>query len=609
VNVIEAREFLRGLPPFDLLDEDELARLADAATPQHFALGDTLLHRWQTPSWLYVVTAGLIEEMDTSGPVASYSRGSCFDAKGLLAGRSENGFVSRSDSTCLLVPAPMFVALTRNNSAFRQFFTRELERKLDTMVAVQQQREAAALLLSRIGDLQLHPPVFVGPEMTLRQSAQAMHDHSASALLVRAGDRVGIFTERDLRERSILMGLDDSTAIGEFASYELHTLERDDFVFNALMLMTRHSIRHVVVTNRGAVEGLFEQRDLLELLSGSSFAIASRIERARGDDDLRDAADALPQLIRSLHERGVKPRYIARLVTDLNEKLFRRVYDSVMPADIRDSACLIVMGSEGRGEQLLRTDQDNGLILATEDEGETLAPVTKAFTETLIRLGYPPCDGGVMLSNPEWRKSIAAYELDLRSWISQPSGDAFLNLAILYDARAVAGNGNHLALLKSEMFRMLGGEQAFAGHFARAMLSFPTPLGFFNRVTVERSGAHAGALDIKKGGIFPIVHGVRSLALEFRLEETNTISRIQAMIGRGPFSEAFTADVIEAFDFMSMLRLRRQLAQWERREPIDNFVDVAGLNKLERNLLRDSLKVVRAFKSYVSHHFRLQMLS
>ena len=145
-------------------------------------------------------------------------------------------------------------------------------------------------------------------------------------------------------------------------------------------------------------------------------------------------------------------------------------------------------------------------------------------------------------------------------------------------------------------------------HFARVILAFPTPLGLFNRFVLEK-GAHAGTLDIKKGGIFPVVHGVRTLALEHGLTETNTIGRLQILSGQRPLGRDFTADLIEAFDFMSMLRLRTQLKQLEEGVATSNAVRPSQLNRLDRSLLRNSLGVVKEFKSLVTLHFRLDSLS
>ena len=165
-----------------------------------FRAGETILPRLAHPSALFVVADGMVEEADQAGPVALYSRGDAFDPMGLINGRSENSFVSRNRSTCYLLPAQLFHALARSNARFREHYQQDLGHRLDKVVAVQQQREASSFLLAKIGEGQLHPPVFVDPQTTIKQATQLMQTHEATAVLVR-GERIGIFTERDVRER------------------------------------------------------------------------------------------------------------------------------------------------------------------------------------------------------------------------------------------------------------------------------------------------------------------------------------------------------------------------------------------------------------------------
>lgn len=607
---------IASVTPFDRLADGDLARVNASLTPSHYAAGATVLNRWQSPPYLYIVADGAIEEQDASGTIAVFRPGEAFDARGLMHGRTENQFVARDSSTCLLLPAQLFTALARSHPGFRTFFQDQISRSLDTQIAVQQQREAASLLTGRVGESALHPPVFVGPGTTIRESIARMQDEGVSAVLVRRDGHagftgegaVGIFTERDVREKHLLMGLPETTPLGDIARFELLTIDSEDLLLNALVIMTKYAVRHLVVMRGQDIVGIFEQADLLRRLSSSSLVIASQVDQAATGTELREAGEAIPRMIRSLFERGVKPRHIARLVTDLNRKLFRQVFELVAPADVRDAACLIVMGSEGRGEQLLRTDQDNGLIFRAAPPPEGAAEAARQFTETLFELGYPPCPGKVMVSNPAWAKPLGDYERDLRDWFDRPNGEAFLNLAILIDAETVTGDASLLAALKARIFELYQGRQGLLSHFAKAILSFPTPLGWFDRLRVEQ-GPNGRRLDIKKGGIFPIVHGVRSLAVEYRIEETNTIARIQALSGRGPFDQQTIADIIEAFEFMSMLRLRSQLAAWDRGDPADTYVMPGELSRLERNLLKDSLRIVKQFKSDIGYHFRLNMVS
>lgn len=604
----DKQAFLRTVPPFERLDAADLAHLSRALSLESFVDGQVILPRWAVPAYLYIVIEGAVEEWDMEGAVGRYTSGDLFDTRSLFEGRSHSRFVASGSCRCYRLAAPQFLAAIRRNPVLENFFRQAAAHKLDSLARVQQQREAIPFMMASIGDEPLTAPLFISAETPLSEAAALMKAQGRSAVLMRRNNRVGIFTSQDVREQMVLAKLPASTPVGAIARYELITLDRRDYLFSALVAMTKHAVRHVVITRGDEIVGVLEQRDLLDYLPAHSHVIADQIERARNRQELREASDNIALAIKSLHARGVKPRYISRLATDLNRTLFRRLFALLAPRELLANACLIVMGSEGRGEQLLRTDQDNALILRAEDGTGTVEQVAAAFTDALGALGYPPCPGNIMVSNPAWAKPLAAYKEDLLAWIHEPDENAYLNLAIFYDASAVIGDDSLLSELKAYLFRLLATRPDSVRHFARAILAFPPPLGLFNRFLMEKS-PHGRGLDIKKGGLFPLVHGVRSLALESRLAETNTIARIQALIGRGLFDERFTADLIEAFEFMSMLRLRTQLACWEHGEPLHNYVTPRQLNRLDRNLLKSALKIVKELTAVVSYHFKLDALS
>jgi CBS domain-containing protein len=314
-------------------------------------------------------------------------------------------------------------------------------------------------------------------------------------------------------------------------------------------------------------------------------------------------------MVRALHDRGVKPRYIARMVTELSRKILARLFNETLAPALGGGACLLVLGSEGRAEQILRTDQDNAIILAQPQPWAEIEAALRRFTETLASLGYPPCPGGVMVSNPLWTRDLPDFKRQIRQWITGNEMAGLLNLAILYDAAAVAGDGERLAELKAHLFALMREGNAHLGYFARAILGFETPMGLFGRFRTERNGPHKGLLDIKKGGVFPIVHGVRSLALEHGLAETNTIARIQLLKERAVLADRLAADLIESFDFLSMARLRAQLLALETGRTIDNHIDPASLNRVDRDLLRLAFQTVDELKKVLQVRFRLHMVS
>lgn len=263
------------------------------------------------------------------------------------------------------------------------------------------------------------------------------------------------------------------------------------------------------------------------------------------------------------------------------------------------------MGSEGREEQILKTDQDNALILSNECqiEKQELETFTKEFTETLMRFGYPKCPGDIMISNPEWVMTELQFKEKISEWIEEKDSDSFMQLAIVYDAIAVVGDGKLLEHVKSYLYKKIETGSAFFTHFAKASISFETPLGLFTKFIVDEKG-----IDIKKGGLFAIVHGVRSLSLEHNIVETNTIVRLKKLNDMGVIDRALTSDLIESFNFFLTLRLKSNLAHLDRGEEITNFLNPKKLSKIEKDLLKDALKTVDKFKKLIIFHYKLNLL-
>jgi CBS domain-containing protein len=367
--------------------------------------------------------------------------------------------------------------------------------------------------------------------------------------------------------------------------------------------MTKRNKRRVAVHDGERYVGILEDIDLLGFLAGSAQVVAGRIDRASSKDDLMIAARETAAQVRTLRRQGVKVEVIGEVVSDLNGHLFSRLFEMVAPAEIRTSGCLIVMGSEGRGEQTVRTDQDNGLILAGPVDQAALNTFRSDFSGALAEFGFPPCPGNVMVRNPVWSKPLSDYLADFRRWVTLPDDMAHMNVAIFYDARAVAGDAQLLATAKAALIDLIRGEQAYLAHFARAVDAFATPIGLFNKlVTSEGKG---DALDLKKGGIFPIVHGTRSLAIEHGLVETATDKRIARLREIGVLQPDFARELSQTLRFLLTLRLDGQLAASGGIS--GTLVRPSLLSSMERDLLRDAFQVVKQFRGIIRHHFNLGM--
>jgi CBS domain-containing protein len=295
------------------------------------------------------------------------------------------------------------------------------------------------------------------------------------------------------------------------------------------------------------------------------------------------------------------------LITELNRSLLARAFRFVAPPELAAGSCLVVMGSEGRGEQTLRTDQDNALILRDGTDIEGARRAAEAFSSGLTELGFPPCPGGMMASNPAWTRTVSDFRDQIHRWVSMPGEDGYVPLAAFTDAAPVCGDAGLLAGLKSYLGQRVRGDDAFLARFARPTLAFDTPRFLLPRALLALTGRGA-ALDIKKAGIFPVVHGARSIALKHRIEATATDARVAALAQKGILDQHFATDLREAFQYLLTLRLKTELGRGDAPSAAAPRIDLAALSRTDSHLLRDALSVVIRFKEIVASHFKLALL-
>ena len=279
------------------------------------------------------------------------------------------------------------------------------------------------------------------------------------------------------------------------------------------------------------------------------------------------------------------------------------------PESLIDRVCFLVMGSEGRSEQILKTDQDNALLYRdlSEAEVEQLNQIAIQFNHALIEIGFPPCPGKVMITNPVWCQSVDSFSAQVRRWFDQPTAESFMNLSIFADAQVVFGDETLVKQARKVMLNRLNDQPILLSHFAKATLQFETPIGFFGGLVTDKSSGQE-RIDIKKAGIFPIVHGVRCYALKSQLDVTNTHWRIKALIKMGVMEADFGLELGEALSFFNTLRLESMLQQKTEgleASELHNFIDLISLSHLQQDLLKQALGVVNSFKKRVQRHFKL----
>ena len=593
--------------PFDCLDETEQQIVRDNVDIAYFRPDETILGPGMEPLHLLVIIKGQVSQFDAQELVASYGPEDCFDGRSLVAGRASSRFVAADEVVAYQLAKAAVNTLISCNATFGALLFSDLSAKLGALAQRHSQRELHVLTASRVDEAFLRPAHFVDGSASIVDVAGAMQSHRTSSVLVRDGDRLGIFTNTGL-QRAIVDGRPlQSLAVRELASFALATIAPDAPLFDALALMIQHQVHRLVVAQGDTIVGLLEQLDLLSYLSNHSYLITVQIVQAQDLEALRVQAERITRFVALLYRGGTRIGQTGKLVQALNAKLFERAWQLVAPAQLVAESCLFVMGSEGRGEQLLKTDQDNGLILrdgATVAEDD-VAQACSRFSAALRSFGYPDCPGAIMVSNPAWRRRASDFASMVRNWLLRPDPEGLMALAIFIDAHPVAGDASLLSAVRGEVDRLVTADDALLGRFAAAIDSFPdAPGGWWNRLL--HIGEETQTLDLKKAGIFPIVHGVRSLALRDHVRATATAGRLEALVASGRLPDALARELVDSLNFLMELKLKAGLAELEAQRPVSGAVRIDRLGSLERDLLKDALAVVKRFKALVRHQFMLE---
>jgi CBS domain-containing protein len=593
-------------PPFDRLTNQEIEELKASLDIGYFHRGEAIVQQGRPSEFLHVIIKGAVEDRAGDMLQAVLGPKDSFDARAVVHGAAGETFLAAEETLCHRIPQPIVQKLIRCNPAFAAFFYFEVSRKLDAFAEQPRSESVETVLRAHVRDARHGAAVFIDGAATIEDAGHHMRDSDINALFVRDGDRVGVVTGMNLSKAVVLKRLPLDTPIRNICPFDVTAVGLDDFVFDALLLMTRYNRRRLAIQSNDGYIGFLEDIDILGLFAGNPQLIPGRIDRARSLDDLIAPAHDIQAQVERLHRQGVKVEAIAEITSHLNARLFVKLFELVAPPSIRDSGCLMLMGSEGRGEQTVRTDQDNGILLASEVPEADLAGFREAFSGALDSFGFPPCPGNVMVRNPVWSQPVDSFVKQLKSWVLARDPDAAMNLAIFCDATAVTGRSDLLARAKTALIELLRGEGALLARFAYLIETFNTPrVGRLSSIMAS-VGVGSDEIDVKKAGTFPIVHGMRTLALDKGILAHTTTDRVEALVEAGSLESAFGRELVSALRVFMEFRLRSQL-QAVRRGTTEgeSLVRLKEITTVDRDILRDALRIVRQFRELIRNRYHL----
>ncbi|MFA0014548.1 DUF294 nucleotidyltransferase-like domain-containing protein [Vibrio lentus] len=598
-------------PPFDSLSDTEQLTLRSSLDVVYYRAHEVILEADRPSRHLHILIKGAVEERASSdGEIyAHYANDDIFDVRSQFEPHTKHQYIALEDTLSYLLPTDIFLDLYHANGQFAAYFDSNLSTRKALIEAAQQQQNLAEFILTKVDESIYHPPLILEPGQPINQVTQTLKEQGLDSALVHlehddpkafgssCSFPYGIVTRTNLLHAVMLDNHPLDTAVGEIATFPVLHVNQGDFLFNAMITMTRNRVKRLMVCDGPNAVGMVDMTQILSAFSTHSHVLTLRIARATSIEELALASNKQRQLVESLLSNGIRTRFIMELISAVNEQIIEKAFELVIPSALQNHCCLIVLGSEGRGEQILKTDQDNALIIQDGLEWHQCQSAMNDLTHTLQQLGYPLCPGNVMVNNPKWVHSQQEWKQTLTRWVKKATPDTVMDIAIMADAHAVAGNRELLNPVKQHLSDLMLGQELILTEFCRPALNFSVPLTLFGNVKKSKSG-----LDIKQGGIFPIVHGVRALCLEHGVTVNNTFERIEQLVSKKVLEQSTADNLNEALKQFFKWRLAQRLSQ----QHSSNKIDVKLMERADRDLLRHSLHVVKKFKQWLGYHYQIR---
>ncbi len=618
--------FLKRYPPFDEMDDSPLRFMAGHLGLAYYPAGSVIVAPEAGPvRQLYIVQRGLVQLQPaegyhvSDGDIVTLGPGECFSVYALMEKRAVGSpYTAAEDTFCYQLPAAIFNELLSRSARFQEFslhYLRSLlqeSRRLIKMHSVSNAAEQQAMSRA-LRDLIQRSPITCTADTPLDTALRQMQQARIGSIVVidDAMQPVGIFTRHDVLERVTLAGQPLSAAVSTVMTPDPVTLPAEASAYQAALLIAARGIRHVPVTDNGKLIGVVTERDLFAVQRVSVRGINRTIEQARDANTLTQAGRDIQALARTLLAQGVAAEQLTQLITTLNDALARRVITFILGQhNLQDIHwCWLTFGSEGRLEQTISTDQDNGLIFAADNEAEAadlkarLLPFAAAVNQLLDRCGFPLCKGDIMAGNPHWCMSEDAWRKQFHDWVRNTDPGALLNGVIFFDFRALAGEDALATRLQAFLHELTTQNTRFVRQLAQYALEAKPPLGLLSDFVTENDASGGEFIDLKKSGARLFVDAARVFALSCGIGHTNTAQRLThaGTAIKMPSDEIVAA--VDAFFFIQQLRLRTQLGS--NVHEYANRIYPGTLHEIDRRILKESLRQARKLQSRLSLDFQL----
>lgn len=613
IELREVRDFIAQRPPFNTLTDDALDSLPRQVTIRYLRRGSVFPPAAEAS--LYLVRTGAIELRD--------------DKDNLVGMLGENDIhvcqqnqladiTGHAREDCLLyaIPCTVIDSLSSRFESFAHYFEDSIQKRLQHAVATRQSSmQAYSAMTLEAGKLTDRQPVMIEAESSIQQAAQIMSDENVSSILIMENEILtGVVTDRDIRKRCIAGNISRQQPISSIMSANPVTIEPHTTLSTALLKMTRHQIHHLPVMQNSKPVGNLSLSDVVRHLGTNPAFVASDIYKANSIEALAKVSQRLPELQLHLANANSTAAQIGEVISSIGDSLCQRLLQ-LAEAEFGPPPVpyvWVAAGSQARNEQTCHSDQDNAIIIDNSMQDGHISyfeKLTAFVSDGLNSCGYKYCPGNAMATNPQWQQTLDDWKNTFRNWIEKPERMALMLSSIFFDMRPVYGETQLFADLQSSIHKLTKTNGIFIAYMVANALSHKPPLGFFRNFVLVHDGEHDNTLDIKHRGLAPIVDIARIYALNLGIGTANTNERLQQASELGSLGREMCANLIDAFEFISTLRIQHQASKIRNGEPLDNYLSPSMLSGLERGHLKDAFSVIKDMQEVLENRYQSARLS
>ncbi|QYJ86250.1 CBS domain-containing protein [Shewanella mesophila] len=617
----EIQNFLIQYPPFDSLPEEVIAHVSHHIEIAYYRKDTPIIHAGDHINDLYIIRSGEVEVYRRKGEL--YNRldtGDLFGQMGLLTNNKIRFPVKAIEDTLVYcLPENIFQELYDQHDVFADFV--EVEDNARLRQAVSNSTSQDDLTSPKVRTLLTREPPYINKTESIQSAAILMAKDNVSALLVIDPDvledeenetspLMGIITDRDLCTRVLAEGIDPSDTLDSVVTTDVISLDHNAYVHEVMLTMLRYNVHHLPILKGRTPIGIIEATDIVRYESQNSLLLVSSIFQQLSIDDLvvlseqvKDSFERMVNEDANSHMVGSAMSVIGR---SFKQRILELAEEQFGPPPV--PYCFLALGSMGRDEQLIVTDQDNAIILGDEFDKEKhdeyFAKLAKFVCDGLDRCGYSYCTGDIMATNPMWRMTRKEWEECFADWIDNPNPKALLNASIFFDLDGVYGRLKWAEQLNGFIVRRARKNNRFLACLARNALNRTPPLGFFKDFVMEKDGRHNNSINLKRRGTAPLADLIRVHALSVGSRARNSFERLDDIIDASILPKGRAQDLRDAMEFISMVRIRHQAFDVKLGIDPDNNIEPENLSDFERRNLKDAFQILSNGQNFLKFRYQ-----